>query len=141
MIRELSQVNTSKVFQTYEYEIYVWYIVWNYFVRTHPKELIVFLKKLPNFLKFWCMKRFHALWKKFSKTIYNVMNREKHFLTEGFLLDEFLHIPYESEVHHEKFFILLYVSQRHFKWCKVEHNETICFLYQYLDLIFFFFQN
>ena len=62
------------------------------------------------------------------------MNPEKHFLTEGVLLDEFLHILYESEVHYEKCFTLLYVSQRHFKWCKVEHNETIYFLYQHLDL-------
>ena len=46
MIRQLSQVNTSKVFKTYTYEIYtVWYIVWNYFVRTHPEELIVWKKK------------------------------------------------------------------------------------------------
>ena len=36
---------------------------------------------------------------------------------------------YESEVYYEKCFILLYVSQIHFEWCKVEHNETIYFLY------------
>ena len=34
------------------------------------------------------------------------MNREKHFLTEGVLRDEFLHILYETEVHYEK--ILFY---------------------------------
>ena len=31
------------------------------------------------------------------------MNREKNFLTEGVLRDEFLHILYESEVHYEIF--------------------------------------
>ena len=39
------------------------------------------------------------------------MNREKHFLTEGVLLDEFLDILYESEVHYENVFILFHVYQ------------------------------
>ena len=73
----------------------------------------------------------------FHKTIYNELNWKQHFLTQGVLLDEFLHILYESKVHCEKCFILLYVSQKHFEWCKVEHNETIYILY--LDYNFFFF--
>ena len=91
------------------------------------------------------MKRFHPLWKKFIKsaclyeTIYNWLNREKHFLTQGVLLDEFLHILYELKVHHENFFVSLYVSQRYFEWCKIEQNETIFFLY--LDRNFYSFQK
>ena len=73
----------------------------------------------------------------FNKTVYNEINREKYFCKEGVLLDEFLHILYESKVYYEKFFILLFVSQRHFEWCKVQHNETIYFLYW--DLKFFLF--
>ena len=85
------------------------------------------------------MKLFHPLCKKFIKSACNQLNREKHFLTQGVLLDEFLHILYELKVHHENFFISLYVSQRHFEWCKVEQNETIFFLY--LDWNLFFFQK
>ena len=44
---------------------------------------------------------------------------------------------YESEVYYEKCFILLYMFQRHFEWCKVEHNETIYFLYWNLRFFLF----
>ena len=41
------------------------------------------------------------------------MNRDKHFLTEGVIQDEFLHILYESEVHDENVFIfIVYVSEK-----------------------------
>ena len=43
-IRQVAQVKTSKVFQTYVNEIYAWCIVWYYLVRTHPGEVIMFLK-------------------------------------------------------------------------------------------------
>ena len=35
------------------------------------------------------------------------MNRDKHFLTEGVIQDEFLHILYESEVHDKNVFIFI----------------------------------
>ena len=76
------------------------------------------------------MKTFHAL--EFEK-----IWESNFFFTQWVLLDEFLHILYESKVYYEKFFILLFVSQRHFEWCKVQHNETIYFLYW--DLKFFLF--
>ena len=88
-------------------------------------------------LIFFFLNKFH--YNSFNKTIYNQLNRETHFMTQGVLLYEFLHILYDSKVHHENFFISLYVSQRHFEWCKVEQNETIFFLY--LDWNFFFFQK
>ena len=71
--------------------------------------------------------------------IVQILQKVKHFLTQGVLMDEFLHIPYELKVHHENFFISLYVSQRYYEWCKVEQNETIFFLY--LDWNSFFFQQ
>ena len=57
-------------------------------------------------------------------------DRKKHFLLKGVFLDEFLHgIIYESKVYNKKFSILLYVFQSHFEYCKIEHNQTIYFLF------------
>ena len=48
LIHRLSKLKICKVFSIYAYGIYSIYdmgcIVWNYFVRTHPEELITFLK-------------------------------------------------------------------------------------------------
>ena len=64
----------------------------------------------------------------------------EHFLTQGVLLDEFLHVLSELKVLCEKCFInLYYVSQKHFEWCKGGHNETIYFLYLYYCKFFSFF--
>ena len=87
-------------------------------------------------LIFFFLNKFH--YNSFNKTIYNQLNRETHFMTQGVLLYEFLHILYDSKVHHENFFMSLYVSQRHFEWCKVEQNETIFFLYLDWNFCFFF---
>ena len=56
-------------------------------------------------------------------------NRQKYFLLKGVLLDEFLHMIYGFKVYDKKCFILLYVFQNPFEYCKVEHKQTIYLLF------------
>ena len=111
----------------------------NHLIMSPLNYLSTFKAKFLGMSSFMNVELYHwyISFKIFNKTVYNEINREKYFCKEGVLLDEFLHILYESKVYYEKFFILLFVSQRHFEWCKVQHNETIYFLYW--DLKFFLF--
>ena len=59
---------------------------------------------------------------------------QKEFFWMGWVLT---HTIWIKSSFLKKKFILLYVSQKHLEWCKVEHNESIYFLY--LDSFFVFF--
>ena len=90
------------------------------FLRTHPEELIVFFLKLDS----------QTLMHETLSCIMKWMrNRQKYFLLKGVLLDEFLHMIYDFKVYDEKCFILLYVFQNPFEYCKVKNKQTIYLLF------------
>ena len=138
------------MFQTYEYEIYVWY----HFVRTHLNSSGRTKKKICKFFEnrdelfhnFWIESfifffenKFH--YNSFNKTIYNQLKWENTPWHKEFFwnLDELLHILCELKVLCEKCFIYIMRLRNILSDVKADIMKLFIFyIYIYIEIFSFF---